>query len=582
MLRTITILAGAGLLAWGCASVTASSDQCKVDSDCESILGLAAGKVTCEVGQCNRKNDIIQPATEDAGATVAVCTSTAQCETDLGSPALCLKPGVDPCVKLTSPECPEVTPNYKKGNPVFVGVMIPNTFLVDGSEVDSSYDQTVTNGAKLAFEEWDAQTGGGIATGAARRPIVGIFCNTKSDAATRDAAYDHLSKRVGVQAVVVRNTNEASALVPRTTTDGRLLYCTDCIPEATAAGVATKGLVWHQAPSPLLDVPVRADWVKRVERRIRAQRALAPTAQLKVVFVNITDTGYPEWAAASIAALRVNEKTATENGANFVRITRTSADTDAFGFAREIVGHRPDIIIGMGFGAYWHTQAMPAIEAYWPSDKPRPNYVMASDEAANASRWRYSVGTNEGLRKRLQGTWLADEAIEYDAIDAFQANYAAKFAGADAQYISNGYDAINALSYAIAGAVSSATTVQDTLNGGDIARQFARLVPGTDAGVERPRTQFVPSGIANGVAALALGKGLDLQACLGNLDWNPATGYILANAETYCGAFSSRRGHVAPTDTGLVYATRIGKMVSNDDGRELTSLGDEDVYPECF
>ena len=182
----------------------------------------------------------------------------------------------------------------------------------------------------------------------------------------------------------------------------------------------------------------------------------------------------------------------------------------------------------------------------------------------------------------MQGTQPVEEVLEYDAIEAFQANYAAKYAGADAQYISGGYDAVNALSYAIAGAVTSATTVQDTLNGGDIARQFTRLIPGTDEGFVRPRTQFLPASIANGIATLASGKGLDLQACLSNLNWNPTTGTIVSNTETYCGTRRSGDGVVVPSSTGIVYSQSLGKFISGDSGREITSLGDEDVNRAFF
>lgn len=583
MLRATAIFIGAGLLAWGCSSLSASSDQCKVDSDCEPILGLAPGQAICELGQCSRKGQIT-PGTDDAGSTVAACVSTDQCTTDLGSPAVCLKPGVDPCIKLTSPECPEVSPNFNKGNPVFVGVLTDTTVVQGGVETDNAYDQTVSNGAKLALEEWDTQTGGGITSGTVRRPIVGIFCNGKLTPSTREAAYDHLSKRVGVQAVVVRSTDMANAIAARSTAEDRLLYCTDCESAATAVGISTKGLVWHQSPSALLDIPARVDWASRTERRIRAQRELASSTQLKAVFLSITDSGYSEWTAASVAALRINGKTAAENGDNFVRIARPSSDTDGIKLAREIVALQPDLVIGSGYGTYWHQQVMPAIEAYWPANVPRPHYIMGTDEVAYADRWRYSVGSNDNLRARFQGTWLADEPLDYAAYDEFDANYKARFS-ASSQGITNGYDAMQVLGYAIAGAVSAPTTVQDRLAGSDIARQFQRLVPGTDDGTPRPLTLVRPSSIKNGLSLLAAGKGLDLQGCLSNLDWNPTTGLILANVETYCGVRDPETRIVHPNDTGIVYHTRTGKFVSNDDESveiPASHLGDEDVYPECF
>lgn len=558
-----------GATALSCAALSATSEQCTVDSDCEPILGVAQGAALCELGQCSRRGTP-QPSTADAGVTVEACTTTAKCTTDLGSPAVCLKPGIDPCVKLTSTECPEVSANYNKGsNPVFLGIAMPTTTFKDGAEADNAYAVTSMNGARMALEQWDVETGGGIVVGATRRPLVGIFCNTRGDANTIDAIYTHLSVRVDAKAIIAMNTADASQLVARTTNDERLLYVTDGGQDSVTGGVATRGLVWFQSPSALLEIPARIKWLEMTEARIRQQRALDASTPIKVVQVDITEVGAKQRADALAAAVMFNGKSAADNGTNYVRLSRPNRETSTvFELAQTIVGARPEVVMGLGLGTAWHQQLMPAIEALWPSDVARPYYIMGSEENANAARWPVSIGLNDDLRARFQGAVLAQELSDTRTRSRFNTDYMARYS-APGNNIAGGYDAIYVLGYTVAGALRSPTTVLDRLSGADFAKQFSRLIPGSDNGVRRETWPNIPSLIGTGVGKLAAGGGLDIEGTQSLLDWNPLDGTQLNDATTYCGVRNPSSGLVSPMGTGFVYQTRTKTFAGS-------------VNPACF
>jgi hypothetical protein len=518
--RLASFAATALAVSWALSACTAAdATQCAVDSDCEAILGVGPGAAQCNAGVCGPK--IRVPTDIDAAASATPCTSNHECvQQNGGQPALCR---ADRCIPVLTDTVIDATDNYKDQDPILLGFVAPLTTTSDGRV--SASDATYFEGVKLAVHDWDNGSQGGINTPGtpARHPIGAVFCDSKLDATTVQSCVDHMID-LKVPAIVFRTARDASAALPHALASKTLVYCSDC--EATdLPATATNGLLWFGAPALDDQIPIRVDWIQRVEADLRSERGLSAGATIKVAYLSSAE--HVQHATNFKSALTFNGVSADANGPSFLwkSIDRASYDWHALG--GELAAFAPDIIVTSEMGSDFHFYVVPEVEARWGAG-PKPRYVASEDESFDA-RLRRTVGSNDGLRSRITGVWSAlpsDAVIDNEETffeDAFEATYGYRPGG-----VATGFESFYALSFGLTAALAGAQTSVPT--GENLAAGMKELVGGAPEDV----VDFKASEIPRGISILQSKKKIDARGVYTDLEWDPITGIVHAGAGIWC------------------------------------------------
>ena len=133
-------------------------------------------------------------------------------------------------------------------------------------------------------------------------------------------------------------------------------------------------------PNVIIEVPPMVAMVKELEAKIRADRNLQPTDQVKVAMTVAAGLTKP-FADLITEALEFNGKSASGNGANFVRKDYSNQDREPVDFEaiiQELVNFRPDIVIPVGNVDAIKEIAKP-LEVNWPYLYPRAEFLATSE-----------------------------------------------------------------------------------------------------------------------------------------------------------------------------------------------------------
>ena len=260
--------------------------ECQSDADCELGYELCI-QGTCHPSRCADCDGGYPPEPPPP----PVCESTPKCkEAHPGEEWACLRPGKEDCVKVTSAECPFVSPTWERivGNvqPLWIGGLFAlETKGPNGSLQPSPANQAQLNAMELARREWHATLDGfQVATARDRQPLVAVACDTKNDPARIAAATNHL-KKLGVASIIVGSSADAQIALSQPTAGAALYYCADCEPaDFPTSGFA--GRLVHYRPDLTTSVPPAARaWLEGTEARLRAEGPLANGASLRVAYV---------------------------------------------------------------------------------------------------------------------------------------------------------------------------------------------------------------------------------------------------------------------------------------------------------
>ena len=80
----------------------------------------------------------------------------------------------------------------------------------------------------MASEEWSSATLGGLAVGGQKRPLLPIVCDTKYDQPTTLAAFDHLTNRLGLKAILALDSVAATDVIGKAVERKTFIYCDRC------------------------------------------------------------------------------------------------------------------------------------------------------------------------------------------------------------------------------------------------------------------------------------------------------------------------------------------------------------------
>jgi hypothetical protein len=497
--------------------------QCKLDGDCR-FLGT---DFRCSAGVCAQGG----PVSGDGGADPVVsCSTTPDCETSFPSRNAVCRDQV--CLPLLggAANVVEVTANYTKGDPIFVGVLMAKRINVPGNGlIESIYDSSNVDAVRLAVEQWDSASNGGISVGNATRPIVAVVCDTYGDSSTAQQCMSFMKNTLRAPVVITGRADDTKAILPQAVAAPQtLVLCTDC--DALDFDTQqSQGMLWFGASSPSRLLPLTVEWSAKQEARIRALRSIPASTKVKVALISPTDNKYTRGDAnrpGMFSKLMFNGATSAvgEQDGSVLNIA-TPAIPNYRQIAQQIAQAEVSLVIVEGLGAAFHQQVLPEIEASWPTGKPKPFYQTGQMEAFE-NRYNAAVGLNEDLRKRVTGEAL----FSPDELDANNAEFRSAFRrrySRPANAVA-GYETFSAAAFAITAAVNLQSVAVASLSGPDIVSGLKRLIGGPTV------VNLKAADISRGISALKNREQVDLIGVQSELDWDPATGELKAESAIYC------------------------------------------------
>ncbi len=531
----------------GCSLIMGDlgATQCDSDLACWNNPAFSATdtngqhQYTCQRGICAPVVGVISNTPQASTA----CVSTQKCFEDHGNqPWICQRPGVDPCVRVESEDCTKVerkaangtveftTPGYAGAlaeDSVLIGTITPLTYTPadkPNQRLPLAFMQDALAAVDMGIAEWRTQMQG-IAYGDASRPVFAVHCNSNFDVfgEVPKRAARHLIEVLKVKGLIVGADEELAAIAPMIAEAKIPTVCVECEKEVPAA---VQGLAVRVKPSATAQAPLAVDWTKRLETKIRSERSLPAATNVKALLV-WQENGAPQIYGTLLAStIELNAKKATENDAQSFKqlkigdgLTRT---VDMHVIAQtEIVPFLPDIVVLTG-GFRTITETIYETESQWPANKPRPEYVLDSVAANQATidAVLTFAADRDDLRKRITGTKLVTRAAN---MNVFKAAFAKP-----ADDIWTGYEGLYALSYAM-----SAQATTPGFDGNFTGAGFTRLVDGAPS-------PFHAAAIPAAVSELRAGRAVDVDGISTSLDWDLATGEVKsAKFSIFCVAGSA-------------------------------------------
>lgn len=481
---------------------------------CNSLLGL---------------DDLSVPANDVDGAMPEAgpgCSKNLDCNAGAGSDgnvaAICKKP-VGRCVPLLSPDCRNITGDYKDDRSILIGSM----FSVTGAQAVTNLPRQQS--AALAVEE--INKAGGVprgTTSADARPLLLVSCDESVDLLR---AGKHLVEELGVHAIVGPNTSQdVLDLSNKLTIDAGVLTMTPSGLASSIADLLDNNLTWQMAPNDVQRGPIMIQQINALETSLKEQREVEQV-RLAVVFRN---DALGVGTRVSLNSLVLNGKPLIDpvNLGTNVRIDPYDyTQVDQHGLIEQYVQFLPDIVVLAGTADIVPNVMLP-IEQNWPAGKPRPTYLtidpVKSAELLNAA------ASNEDLRQRIRGTGTTPSARSRATYDAFRVSYELRYPGnpANGSGLGPSYDTVYALAFAMA------ATRDLPLTGQNLVQGLARLSGGS-TDIEVQSTQLLA-----GFQRLAAGQSINAIGTFGPLAWGPNGAVLGGTLEVWCiGVAAGKAGY---------------------------------------
>jgi branched-chain amino acid transport system substrate-binding protein len=455
-----------------------------------------------------------------AGCTLVVdtskrepCTSHAECTSRYGEPSMCVESS---CVKLLSQECSEVVPEglLEHDDVILYGFM----GVLRGASAD--YGTAAKEGAELAFDEIETQTGGiPGAEGEPRQRHVGMLvCDHGSN--PKEVAR-HLVEDVKVPAIIGPSFSGVALKVLEVTVPSQTLLFS---PQATSPALTDyddNGLFWRTCPSDAVQMEHMKFLLADLVDSLRAGGVLEGNADPKISMYIKGDsagtglesaaTRMQTWANAAPPIVGARENPYPDTS------TVPPETVDWSPFIKDATDYKPDIIMALGTSEFLQF-LMPRIEESWNPNDRRPFYLLPEGNRdpqlivnANAESDLFTrvVGTAPGPRKSRLYNEFADHFG--GQFDHRQPGNLAEFA----------YDAAYLLLYA------TAISGKAHPSGPDLADAL------THVSCEDNPVQVGRTGFAGYFALAQSTKCIDFEGASGPLDFD-AHGEALSDIATWC------------------------------------------------
>jgi len=470
----------------------------------------------------------VQTQSADAGAPGLACKVQSECE----GAAICRK---QRCVALESVDCTTITGDYRDENAIVIGSL----FAFGGAQAGNSTARQ--NSAILGVEEINRS--GGVpqhSTSANPRQLVLVSCDASANLLR---AGRHLIEELGVPAIIGPNGSQDTLDLSRklSVQAGTLVIS----PTALAASVADlldEGLTWQMVPNDRQRGPLMTLELQRMQRELRAARKL-DVLKLGAVF---RDDALGIGTRTSLNDLQLNDEplaTAVSRGHALVEAYDLSS-TDQRPIVQAFIELAPDLIVLAGTAEVVQNVMLP-LERGWPSDKPRPYYMLI--DSVKGAELLEVVAAVPDVRRRIRGTGVTPSPRSKRVFDAFQLSYQLRFPNLATDIAGMGptYDTTYAVAFALA-------AVHDQpLSGQTIAAGLRMLSGG-------PELELQGSNVLAGFSRLAMKQPISAIGTFGPLAWG-ANGSVLGGTlELWC--IENDAGRLAFQSSGLTLDLASGSL----------------------
>jgi hypothetical protein len=260
-----------------------------------------------------------------------------------------------------------------------------------------------------------------------------------------------------------------------------------------------------------------------LEARIRAERAVGESTPVRVAVWTDAGNAFIAFGDKLRQVLQFNgRRGADQSGTNYLELRNVDSRYESqpqLDFVNRLVDFAPDVVV-VGINEDFTSHYLRMVESLWPSSKARPHYVATLlNQELNALA--QIVANDDDLRRRLSGTGLLLGEDVASNLAGFRARYRSRYNG-DPGRTQAAYDAW----YATVLAIYSADA-EGRLGGGNIAAHFSRLTAGASTDVD-------PLALASARVYLSAQQGVDLVGTSSQLDWDPITRRVTADATLWC------------------------------------------------
>jgi hypothetical protein len=452
------------------------------------------------------------------------CSSNAECVKDNADrPARC-RPSDHKCVTLINEACPVAYGDASNPNAVYFGAFA--TLNPNMPE-----DNSIIWAHELARAELSGKNVGGLPDSSnTRHPLVMIVCNNAGDVV--GPGLQHLAEDVQVPAIIATlKPDDLRTAFETNQKKHDIFYLSPVSVTSTVVEETDHGLIWNLLGQPSDMAPTYAELLKLVEKRLRKDRKLLPTDQLKVALVTTKDAFDSELGDAVAPLLSFNGKSATDNLDNYYPVTLDAADPQLEHGAIDIATYRPDVIISTASELFSMDGGLQEqIEDQWgqpAGNKPRPFYILSPYNAGDLNQIMKRMndliefGAEADPQLRQVGVSIA-AARDNTLQNAYALRLKTMFKKAYAD-TANYYDAVYYLAYAM-----YAADPGKELTGSGIAQGMQRLLSGNDVNIG-------PPPIAATFKALSTaGSSVHLVSTLGPPDFNAETGVRPVDGGVLC------------------------------------------------
>jgi branched-chain amino acid transport system substrate-binding protein len=434
--------------------------------------------------------------------------------------AACIKSPIPHCVKLLSEDCDAITGDYTNDQAIFLGSL----FSTKGTTAATNLPRQ--QAAALGIEQINAV--GGVpdgSTSANPRPLVMVSCDESTNLIR---AATHLVSDLHVPAIVGPNTSQDTLDVStKVTVPGGTVVMSPTGVASSIASLSDNDLTWLMVPSDVQRAPLMIDQIGVLETSIKAAHLNPPkqNVNLGIVFRN---DALGIGTRSALNSLKINGQALTNaiNLNNHVQIDPyNGADADQQAIVTKYLAFLPDIVVLAGT-AEAITKVMVPLEAQWPADVDRPQYVLI--DSTKVPELLTAV-TNNGhdLQLRVRGTGITPGPEGTDAAATytdFGVDYSVRYKGASATISGMGpaHDAAYAIGLALA------ATRSQQVSGASVAQGLRKLAGGAT------KLRATGPNVLPAFQKLAAGEKITAVGTFGMLDWDANGAVQGGTLEMWC------------------------------------------------
>jgi len=504
-------------------------------SGCQELLGLG--------------DYVVQDELTASGERAYVCRSHSECPGPTGRSAATFCTTKRRCAQLQSEDCSRLTGPEQDPHALVLGSMFATT------GPDAVVELARQRAVQLAVEEINERGGIPARDRPESRSLLLIGCDSTSSV---DRAASQLAT-LGARAIVGLTDSEQLLQVVRAhALPASMLTLSVAIAPDSVNSLLDADLAWLMALTVEQRIPLLQTMLSGLQQHLQAERA-APL-RLALMF------RYDGAGRAGLSALREHKLDgiqlgAPEQHAGRIRVDRYPDNPDA---AQALVAtyrsFAPDIIVMLGRSDDVHAFMTPLEQSYErDAENVRPHYLLT--EVAQGAALIDLAALLPSLRERVHGVGATIPASSQSAWEAFQRRYFARWNDglSAAPRVAAAYDAVYALSYAIAGIEA------DHEVGGRIAQALHWLEPPEQTA--SPVFEVGPDALALSYARLTRTERIGVYGASGELHWDGVGALPAGALEVWCLEASSGAVRYGSAPLTFDVATlRYGSRAANCDG----------------